>query len=56
MRMAVAVHSQTRDPANADNDAAARVSVVTAADLSVHIEGGVLPPSPHRLAGRAHAP
>jgi len=43
VRMAVAVRSQTRDPANADNDAIAQVTVVTAADLSVRIEGGVLP-------------
>jgi len=43
VRMAVAARSQTRDPANADNDAIAQVTVVTAADLSVRIEGGVLP-------------
>ncbi|WP_342316910.1 lamin tail domain-containing protein [Lysobacter sp. FW306-1B-D06B] len=43
VRMAVAVRSQTRDPANADNDATAHVTVVTAADLSVRIEGAVLP-------------
>lgn len=43
VRMAVAARSQTRDPANGDNDATAQVTVVTAADLSVRIEGGVLP-------------
>ncbi|GAA5070310.1 lamin tail domain-containing protein [Lysobacter panacisoli] len=43
VRMAVAARSQTRDAANADNDAVAQVTVVTAADLSVRIEGGVLP-------------
>jgi hypothetical protein len=43
VRMAVAARSQTRDPANADNDAVAQVTVVTSADLSVRIEGAVLP-------------
>ncbi|WP_206860119.1 lamin tail domain-containing protein [Lysobacter changpingensis] len=43
VRMAVAARSQTRDPVNADNDATASVTVVTAADLSVRIEGGALP-------------
>ncbi len=43
VRMAVAARSQTRDPANADNDALAQVVVMTSADLSVRIEGGVLP-------------
>ncbi|BDU15418.1 lamin tail domain-containing protein [Lysobacter auxotrophicus] len=43
VRMAVAARSQTRDPANADNDTVAQVTIVTAADLSVRIEGGVLP-------------
>ncbi|MET3928920.1 putative extracellular nuclease [Lysobacter sp. OAE881] len=43
VRMAVAARSQTRDPSNADNDAVAQVTVVTAADLSVRIEGGALP-------------
>ncbi|HEY0505950.1 MAG TPA: lamin tail domain-containing protein [Lysobacter sp.] len=43
VRMAAAARSQTRDPANGDNDAVAQVTVVAAADLSVRIEGGVLP-------------
>ncbi|MDI9238680.1 lamin tail domain-containing protein [Lysobacter sp. LF1] len=43
VHMAAAVRSQTRDPSNGDNDAVAQVTVVTSADLSVRIEGGVLP-------------
>ena len=43
LRMAVAAQSQTRDPANGDNQAAASVTVIASADLSVQISGGALP-------------
>jgi predicted extracellular nuclease len=43
LRMAVAAQSQTRDPANGDNQAVASVTVVASADLSVQISGGALP-------------
>ncbi|RPE79647.1 lamin tail domain-containing protein [Vulcaniibacterium tengchongense] len=43
LRMAAAVRSQTRDPANGDNQAEAAVTVVQSAALSVRIEGGLLP-------------
>ncbi|SFK46894.1 lamin tail domain-containing protein [Lysobacter sp. cf310] len=43
LRMAVAAQSQTRDPANGNNQAAAQVVVTTQADLSVQIAGGALP-------------
>lgn len=43
LRMAVAAQSQTRDPANGDNQASAEVVVTTLADLSVKIAGGALP-------------
>ncbi|UHQ22753.1 lamin tail domain-containing protein [Lysobacter sp. 5GHs7-4] len=43
LRMAVAAQSQTRDPANGDNQASAQVVVTTLADLSVQIAGGALP-------------
>ncbi|WP_158549289.1 lamin tail domain-containing protein [Lysobacter silvisoli] len=43
LRMAVAAQSQTRDPANGDNQASAEVVVTTLADLSVQIAGGALP-------------
>ncbi|MDQ3618216.1 MAG: lamin tail domain-containing protein [Pseudomonadota bacterium] len=39
LRMAVAVQSQTTDPANGNNQAAVEVAIVTAADLSVQLQG-----------------
>lgn len=39
LRMAAAIQSQTTDPANADNQAAASVAVLADADLSVNLGG-----------------
>jgi len=39
LRMAVAAHSQTADPANGNNQAVAEVTVISEADLSVRLHG-----------------
>ena len=39
LRMAVAAHSQTADPANGNNQAVAEVTVISQADLSVRLHG-----------------